>query len=69
MAIIRFKDGRDESVTREMSHRIWFILNGEANANEAQERYCEQIDKIYLNRHYAPQSYLDAYDHILGLMN
>lgn len=58
MALVVFTDGRNIKVTKEQGHNIWYILNGEIEAQPEQEKFIEKIEKIYLNYANAPDSYI-----------
>lgn len=67
MALVIFNDGRrPKTITsHEKANHIWQVLNGEAAAeNEAQEAFVLAIERIYLNRTYAPDSYLQMYPEV-----
>lgn len=61
MAIVKLNDGRTVTLGREKAHEIWAVLNGEKEGTEEQRKFCDTVSKVYLNRHHAPKSYLDAH--------
>lgn len=62
MSFIVMHDRTTKNVTAEKGLAIWRVLIGETEPeNEQQSDFIAQIDRIYLNRKTAPQSYLDRY--------
>jgi hypothetical protein len=61
MAYLVFNDGKSATIDKEQSHKIWLVLNGEAEPdNESQELFCNRIKNIYLNYKASdtPKSYI-----------
>lgn len=59
MALITLKNNRRYFVSAKQGIAIWRILNGEVRGNKKQRRFCDLVDKVYLNQHTAPHDYLD----------
>lgn len=68
MAIIKFINGSTKILAKDKALEIWKVLNGEAEPTKEQEKFCATVRRIYLNRHKAPQSYLDTYQDVLRKM-
>lgn len=68
MAYVKLTNGQTKMISRIKSHEIWSVLNGEKEGTKEQQAFCANIDKIYLNRHTAPQSYIEAHWDILKSM-
>lgn len=68
MAIVKLNNNQTVTLSREKAEDIWAVLNGDIEGTKEQQEFCSKIKKIYLNRHHAPQSYLDKYATILKQM-
>lgn len=68
MAIVKLTNNQTLTISREKSHELWKILNGEKEGTEEQQKFCANVKKIYLNRHFAPDTYLQAHKAILSKM-
>lgn len=61
MAFIRLTNKKCVIVPSEKAIAIWRVLNGEVEGTKAQKQFCDQVHSIYLNRHNAPDSYLEVF--------
>lgn len=63
MAFIKLKtkSNRVRMVTAEQGAAIWRVFNGEEKGTAKQRQFCKLIERIYLNRDNAPESYLNSY--------
>lgn len=67
MSFIVFNDGRRPKAIKDVakSHHIWSVLIGEAEPdNELQAEFVAAIDRIWLNRENAPDSYNQRYPYV-----
>lgn len=68
MAVIKLIDGRTVTLPHEKAVVIWQVLTGEIEPTKEQEKFCSTVDRVYLNRYKAPESYLNRYRSTLILM-
>lgn len=68
MAIVKLSDGSQRILNNEQATALWQVLNGEVEPTKEQEAFAARVDKIYLNRHKAPKSYIDAHFDIIRQM-
>lgn len=61
MAFIRLKNKQHRFVSAEQGITIWQIMNGEINGTAAQRKFVSFIDRVYLNKENAPESYMTKY--------
>lgn len=68
MAIVVFVNGKKMRLPAGKAHEVWKVLNNEIEGDEKQQEFCMKVDKIYLNWHNAPDSYIKAHFEILAPM-
>lgn len=68
MAIAHLTNGKKMYLPPDKALNLWRILNGEVEPTKEQEAFATRVEKLYLNRHTAPQSYLDKHHDILKQM-
>lgn len=68
MAIVKLVDGQTISLPHEKALVMWQVLIGEIEPTNEQQAFCSKIDRIYLNRYKAPESYLNRYKTVLSAM-
>lgn len=66
MAVLRFNNGKERTIGFEQSHEIWAILNGDKEPNLEQEKFCANIDRIFLNWRKAPDSYIEKHFDVIA---
>lgn len=66
MAIIRFNNGKEESVSPETGASVWLVLCGEVDPTKEQENFMLRVKNVHLNWRNAPDSYIQKrFDMIL----
>lgn len=60
MALIKLKGKGFQSIPHDKALAIWHVMSGEQYGSEKQRLFARQVQKIYLNWHTAPASYLKA---------
>lgn len=70
MAVIKFSENKRQIISHEIAVDIWLILNGEKKGTKEQQKYCENIDKVWLNWRQpdCPESYIVANRDLLAKM-
>lgn len=68
MAYVKLTDGTGKYLPADKALLIWQVLNNEVEATDEQRKFCMKIDKVYLNRHKAPQNYIEAHWDVLKSM-
>ena len=58
MAVIRFTNGKEETIDAATAASIWLVLCGEKDATKEQENFMERVKNIHLNWRNAPDSYI-----------
>ncbi len=58
MAIIKFHNGTQETVSADIGAMIWGILQSEIEPNEKQEAYVASVADVILSWRNAPDSYI-----------
>jgi hypothetical protein len=61
MAFIRLKSRQAKFVSPEQGAIIWRVFNGEIKGTKKQREFVKHIERIYLNRNNAPDSYIAKY--------
>ena len=55
-------------ITHEQAVRLWQVLIGEQEGTPEQQAFAATVGKVYMNRHKAPQSYIEHYRQTLKAM-
>ena len=58
MALIVLNNNKRKFVSPEEGSRLWLVKTGEKRGSARDRAYVKRIEKIYLNRNNAPDSYL-----------
>lgn len=58
MAIIRFNNGKEESVSPQTGASVWLVLCGEVDPTKEQENFMLRVKNVHLNWRNAPDSYI-----------
>ncbi len=69
MAIIKLTNGNQLTMSHERAVIIWQVLNGEIEGSEEQVTFCSKVERVFLNRYKAPQSYLKRYAELIRRMD
>lgn len=69
MAVVKLFNGDQLTMSHERALTIWQVLNGELDGTDEQKEFCSKVEKVYLNRYKAPDSYLHHYAEIFRKMD
>jgi hypothetical protein len=61
MALAVMQGNKPVILQKDQALALWEVLQGRQEPNEKQAVFCSKLERIYLNREYAPSDYLEMY--------